>query len=166
MATIDDYGQRIPLPSYLHRWDFLELVQGDCYEAPLLTGVALIAGPAIVYNSFHISAERLGNQETAILWLAPTLHHLCHRLLEESLAHDDGIGNFQSEAWHRFRMTLSLHLHASMTWDGIVEGAKREGIDELVDTLVLGLLEESGFLDRLACGRPLEINGSRHPGGN
>lgn len=164
MATIKDSWHRIPLPSYLHGWDFLELVEGDDFDAPLLTGVALPRGPAIVYNRFHISAQQLDERDTAILWLAPTLHHLCHRLLEESLAHADGIGSFESAAWDRFRGILCRD--AVMNWGSIIEGAKREGIEFLVDTLVISLLEESCFLDRLAWGRPLEIKGSRHPDGN
>lgn len=142
----------LPLPSCLHGWDFLRIIDGGDL-APPLCGQARLAGPAIVINSLHLPAASLADRRTAVLWLAPALHHICCRLLEESMANGDDIGRFTSRAWCKFRSRICLD--SVSTWPENVQTAKTRGVEWTAEALVLDLLFESGFLERLNGGPEL-----------
>ena len=158
MFSINGYGRPVQGPSFLHGWDFLIFVRGDD-DAPMLRGLPLDAGPAIVFNNDIVSAEQLEVSETAVLWLAPVMHKLCCHLLEDALE-PSSFRRFNSRRWHHFRRMLCRH--ASMRWERVIEAARREGIEWMADTLVQGALSESGLQDRLE-RRNLELFGGHGP---
>ncbi|WP_421927168.1 hypothetical protein [Neoaquamicrobium sediminum] len=138
-------------PHQLHGWAFLSFREGDEEGAPV-RGLADASGPMIVFNPVWCPHWLLEDPSAIRLWLASSLAHICHVMLDEAAAANDGIGRFGSSSWTDFRTEVIKH--ALMSWPEILQALDREGPDYMAEHLVQCLLIESGFLDRVMAGRP------------
>lgn len=130
-------------PSFLRGWSFLRFETTSEPGSLTTCSVARRAAPTIVVNDCYATPERLENPAIAMFWLPMALNHLCTEMIHETDEH----GLFASPNWRQFRETACMH--ASMTWDEVVEAADRLGVDYMAETLAQALFVESGLHESL-----------------
>lgn len=141
-------GPVSPLPAFLHVWrDFITVVEPEDEVLPI-RGRATDDGPQIEFDGHFVQSIDIEQWDIAILWLSPCLLQIAGTVLAESLAAKDGVGRFHGPRWIAFRRE-AVRTTGFDTWGGLLDAARREGVDFTADHITGCMIAESHLATRL-----------------